>query len=313
MVLGPDAQPLTIQEIVKRVDAPLWALIDGVSCPELAELVADGAPACCLYRADTVAEAPHAPWLLRIDPDGPLVSDLGILPGDRHWGVVFSARSRLRDLRVHFRKFTMLHTPSDATAPVYFRFYDPRVLSDALQALAPEKAAGLMAPVAQVFVPVSPLLGDWTGLSPLAGGDVYRGHFLELALPPLDPAHVVFGARAFRVGDLEYERMTALQAVRSTRKLARDLRLKYRSTADEIILKAAELAAPSAREHGLTSVSQVFLMGCCMVRFGPDFVRTQAEAARILTTPTRHAWQRSDALHAWFDAAEQTAREEVQV
>ena len=299
MVLAAGAGPITAPKLQKNAGAPLWAILDGASCPEMPQLVAENGGV-CLYRADTPEDAPHAPWLIPVQPDMPIAEDLGVLGNIEHWGIVFASDASERALRNHFRHFTMMWTSADEQAPVYFRFYDPRVLGDAMQALPPKDLAHLLAPLTRVWVPVSPLLGGWTGLSPLAKTEVFRGHFLELAMPEEPaPEH----PKAFPIMGQPYNEMTRLHAIRSRRKLARDLANRFPNAPEQAILTCAEHAPQKAPNYGLVSVKHVGIFADAMMVFGPDFDTTEAEAAQILARPAPVALAKAEALQNWFNTA----------
>ena len=259
----------------------------------------------CLYRAETPEDAPHAPWLIPVLPDMPIADDLGVLGNIEHWGIVFSSDASERQLRNHFRKFTMLWTPADEQAPVYFRFYDPRVLGDALQALAPDDLAHLLAPILRLWVPVSPLLGGWTGLSPLAKPDVFRGHFLELAMPEGSaPAH----PKAFRVLSGAYEEMTRLHEIRSRRKLARDLNHRFPNAPEQVVLTCARLAPDKSKTYGLVSLRHIGIFADAMMVFGPEFDTREPDAAAILNRAEPVSLRKAEALQSWFETARAAKR-----
>ncbi|WP_299684131.1 DUF4123 domain-containing protein [uncultured Tateyamaria sp.] len=304
MVLAAGAGPVSSADILKDAGAPLWTIIDGASCPEMPQLVHDNGGV-CLYRADTPEDAPHAPWLIPVLPDTPIADDLDVLGNIEHWGIVFASDASERELRNHFRKFTMLWTPADEHAPVYFRFYDPRVLGDAMQALDADHLAHLLAPVLRLWVPVSPLLGGWTGLTPLAAPDVFRGHFLELAMPEGPaPAH----PKAFSVLEAAYAEMTRLHGVRSRRKLARDLHTRFPNAPEQVVMTCAQLAPEKAPAYGLQSLKHIGYFADAMMVFGPEFDTREAEAAAILNRAEPVSLTKATALRDWFEQARAAKR-----
>lgn len=304
MVLAAGAGPVGAPDIIKDAGAPLWAIIDGASCPEMPQLVAENGGV-CLYRADTPEDAPHAPWLIPVKPDTPISEDLSALGNIEHWGLMFASDATERQLRNHFRKFTMLWTPAEEHAPVYFRFYDPRVMGDALQALMPGDLAHLLAPVLRMWLPVSPLLGGWTGLSPLAPAEMFRGHFLEVAMPegpaPAQP-------KAFRVMSGQFAEMTRLHGIRSRRKLARDLAERFPNAPEQAVLTSARLAPEKAPNYGLVSLKHIGIFADAMMVFGPEFDTRQTEAAAILNRSEPVSLRKATALKAWFDKARAAKR-----
>ncbi|MGZ5092420.1 MAG: DUF4123 domain-containing protein [Burkholderiales bacterium] len=81
----------------------------------------------CLYRGELEPDlAEAAPYLVKLDKAHPFTYWLlGKGWGDS-WGIFVQSTATLRDLRHHFRKFLMVYSPE--AKPLYFRYYDPRVL-----------------------------------------------------------------------------------------------------------------------------------------------------------------------------------------
>lgn len=74
--------------------------------------------------------------------------DDAVSVGNNSRGILLQSDATIRELRAHLRRFTMLWTPADDHAPVYFRFYDPRVVVDMAQALEPWKLGRFLVTVA---------------------------------------------------------------------------------------------------------------------------------------------------------------------
>ena len=113
-------------------DAGTYAILDGASCPELLEMLDRHQPlSVCLFRgvvADPEMEA-VAPYLVRLEPDSPFTDWLlGDWKG-KHRGIlaVSPAHVPFNTVRNHFRDMTKARLPDGKT--VYFRYYDPRVLT----------------------------------------------------------------------------------------------------------------------------------------------------------------------------------------
>lgn len=109
-------------------EGPLWAILDAASIPGLLGLFQQSqTPQLCLYTGSLNADlASAAPYIARIDQPSPLADRLFLELWDRHPGIYFFADADLHALRRHFRQFTIVYAPG--AKPVYFRFYDPRVL-----------------------------------------------------------------------------------------------------------------------------------------------------------------------------------------
>jgi uncharacterized protein DUF4123 len=108
--------------------AALYAILDGARNEGIyPTMVESGCEYECLYRGELEPDlAEAAPYLLKLSKDHPFTYWLlGKGWGDS-WGIFIQSDASLRDLRHHFRKFLMVYDPD--VKPVYFRYYDPRVL-----------------------------------------------------------------------------------------------------------------------------------------------------------------------------------------
>jgi hypothetical protein len=74
-----------------------------------------------------VAMAEGAPYLVKLSAGSALLSRLVLEGWGDAWGVFFTCPRPLKEIRAHFRKIVMV-TLEEREGPVYFRFYDPRVL-----------------------------------------------------------------------------------------------------------------------------------------------------------------------------------------
>jgi len=109
--------------------ASVFAVLDGASVPRLLErLYTVGAPEWeCLYRGKLEPDMAHvAPYLVRLEA-GHRFSDWVLSNGwGNHWGIFATSEAQLFHLRQHFRRFLRVYSPEGQ--PLYFRYYDPRVL-----------------------------------------------------------------------------------------------------------------------------------------------------------------------------------------
>ena len=110
------------------IGASLYAILDGARNEGIfGSTLSSGCEYECLYRGELEPDlAAAAPYLVRLEKDHAFTYWLlGKGWGDS-WGVFVQSAAGLRDLRQHFRKFLMVYDPN--VRPVYFRYYDPRVL-----------------------------------------------------------------------------------------------------------------------------------------------------------------------------------------
>ncbi len=143
--------------------ANVFAVLDGASVPGLlGKLYACQPDYVCLYRGELEPDmAEVAPYLVELLPNSDF-TDWVIEKGwGRHWGIFAIARadlwaaqrvrsSLLRSLRRHFRAFIIVYDPQGK--PMYFRYYDPRVLRLYLPTCNAEETATLFGPVTYYFL-----------------------------------------------------------------------------------------------------------------------------------------------------------------
>ena len=127
-----------------------YAILDGAKIDGLAERLetAELPHACLFANSDDLGAV--APWLVQLDRDTPLVRQLFTAgEGPRAlWGadagVFLRSALPLADLRAHLRRFTKVRADAEA-APVFFRFWEPRVMARYVQAHDPAARASLCA------------------------------------------------------------------------------------------------------------------------------------------------------------------------
>ncbi|MCP1315243.1 DUF4123 domain-containing protein [Halomonas sp. 707D7] len=285
---------------------PLWAVVDGVNCREIqARLGQADAQHTCLYASTNAETRANAPWLVRLEADSDLRAWLESLPQDQHWGVLFHSHATLKQLRAHFRKFTMLWTPANDQAPVYFRFYDPRVALDMTQALEPWKLAAFMAPLETLITPVSPRMAfpsDLTLEPPVAldtQASEIQGCLVQVSLSN-QARDACRRSRQFAIDQNEFARFGALMQQRAHARLALALGEQYpRMQIDERV-SAVQTAAQLGQGYGLSSKKQVRTLAKCVIEFGHHFPAHYTEARQILENPKLAAWRKRDHLEAWL-------------
>ncbi len=285
---------------------PLWAVIDGVNWPGIsAVLVKAGTDHCCLYSTLDPDGRAMAPWLVRVDPGSDFARLLGARAHDSHSYILLGGGGTLEDMRAHLRRFTMLSIP-DADAPVYFRFYDPRVMIDAIAAMPESFLDSFAQPIESIILPLAPqcLLHADDGVTgpatdPFDDAAAYQGRLLEWRRNPAmaptrrGPAHV---------SPAEMAAMGARMHRRAILKLARRLHDEFGDlTSQNRCLKVAGAAPEYAARFGLTSLAEVTVVARAQLLFGANFDERHPEARFILHDARLLNWQKSDQLSAWFD------------
>jgi hypothetical protein len=99
--------------------------------------------------------ADGAPYLVRFEPGSSLLPRVVAAGWGRSWGIFIDAACSLRDVRAHLRRLLIVTREADQL-PMYFRFYDPRVLRSFLPIATPRQE-GLF------FGPIERFLGDSPG------------------------------------------------------------------------------------------------------------------------------------------------------
>lgn len=126
-----------------------WAVLDGASVEHLPQLLWKHAPQhVCLYRGELAPDiAAVAPYLVRMDIEHSFTK-LALEEGwGQHWGVfaLIPADVTITEVRKHFRRFLMVKTPDGKS--LYFRYYDPRVLTSFAATCNAEELRTLFGPV----------------------------------------------------------------------------------------------------------------------------------------------------------------------
>jgi hypothetical protein len=100
----------------------------------------------CLYRGELAPDlAQVAPYLVQLAPQADFTNWVLTQGWGKHWGVFAATAGDLAAMRGHLRRFLMVYDPKGK--PVYFRFYDPRVLRVFLPTCNGEQLAEFFGPV----------------------------------------------------------------------------------------------------------------------------------------------------------------------
>lgn len=143
--------PTARRILFSEPDAHVYAVLDGSAIKHLPRLLQAAAlEHCCLYRGELPDDLMRmAPWLVRLERDHPLTGHLLGTGWGKNWGVFASSFSDFREMRKHFRSFLTVHGPDGK--PLYFRFYDPRVLRNYLPTCTAQEVDLLLGPGISYF------------------------------------------------------------------------------------------------------------------------------------------------------------------
>jgi hypothetical protein len=104
----------------------------------------------CLYRGNQAIElADVAPYLVRLERGDAFTIWLLSHGWGRSWGIFLASDAPFNRLRQHFRTFLMVY--NDRGKPLYFRYYDPRVLRVYLPTCNGEELKVLFGPVSRYY------------------------------------------------------------------------------------------------------------------------------------------------------------------
>jgi hypothetical protein len=105
-------------------------------------------PKMCLFHGSKAVElAQVAPYLVQLSQDDPFTHWLIQNGWGKSWGVFFQSSDDIDTLQRHFRKFLIVYTEDGK--PLYFRFYDPRVLRVYLPTCNPGELRILYGPISR--------------------------------------------------------------------------------------------------------------------------------------------------------------------
>ncbi len=131
--------------------AQVYAVLDGASVPGLLAKLGQYQPQYeCLYRGELEPDlAEAAPYLVKLEEKGGLGEWILEQGWGNHWGVFARTAADLAALRRHLRTLMIVH--DSAGKPMYFRYYDPRVLRTFLPTCSAAEVGEFFGPI-QSFV-----------------------------------------------------------------------------------------------------------------------------------------------------------------
>jgi len=110
---------------------PLYAVLDAARDDRIVDILRESVEAHqSLYEGVDGEALDHvAPYLTGPFQAGSQLLDRLVLEGwGRRWGIYVTSRAPFREVRRHFRRFLMVEL-EDSGEKLYFRFYDPRVMT----------------------------------------------------------------------------------------------------------------------------------------------------------------------------------------
>lgn len=129
-----------------------YAILDGASVPDLLDRLYELEPEhVCLYRGELEPDmAEVAPYLVKLEREAQFTDWVLAEGWGQHWGIFAVSSVELDALRRHLRGFLMVYDPDNK--PLYFRYYDPRVLRIYLPTCNSEELKTVFGPVESYFL-----------------------------------------------------------------------------------------------------------------------------------------------------------------
>jgi len=151
-------KPTSVDELRElAVGGRLYAVIDACDAPAVPGKVTELGEerAACLYSGKSKETYwAIAPYLVKVDEE--LLDWIVATLWREPWGIFAAADSDLESMREHFRRFIVVRSPDGE--PLYFRYYDPRVLKTFLESCTPSELEEFFGPIVVLVV-----AGEWKG------------------------------------------------------------------------------------------------------------------------------------------------------
>ena len=136
-----------IEPLLFEEGTGVFAVLDGASVPDLPKKLHEHkAQHECLYRGEQKPDmAEVAPYLVHLEANTPFTRLVLERGWGKHWGIFALANTDLASMRMHFRRFLVVHDAQGQ--PLYFRYYDPRVLRAYLPTCNAQELSTVFGPV----------------------------------------------------------------------------------------------------------------------------------------------------------------------
>ncbi len=143
----------SVLSALRSAQQNLYAVLDAARDERILELLRESADETrSLYegiKGDTLAEV--APYLVKLDPQGFLLEALICEGWGQNWGIYLDCPLSFSEVRRHFRRILWVQAEGKPN-PLYFRFYDPRVLRIFALTCTKEQLQELYGPLRQCWV-----------------------------------------------------------------------------------------------------------------------------------------------------------------
>lgn len=139
-------------ERLEHLSGPLFMLADAARGERVLELLRESVEDFRSLYEGTQGEvlAEVAPYLVALPPQSRLLRTLVLEGWGRSWGVFLRCELSLGEVCRHLRQFLMVQNPRGV--PLYFRFYDPRVLRAFLSTCTSQEALQFFGPIRAFYL-----------------------------------------------------------------------------------------------------------------------------------------------------------------
>lgn len=136
-----------LQQLLYSERANVYAVLDGASIKDLPQILYEKAPPnFCLFRGDLRPDmASVAPYVVGLVRNAPFTDWLLASEPGSHYGVFATSRQSIQEMRFHFRDLFIVYREDGD--PMYFRFYDPRVMHAFLPTCTPDELRKFFGPI----------------------------------------------------------------------------------------------------------------------------------------------------------------------
>lgn len=244
----------------------LFAILDAARDPAVRGHLRDGG---CEHRSlysgrrgEHLAEV--APYLARILPGSKLERAIVGEGWGHSWGVLLTVELPFDEVRRHLRRYLVVET--EEAQPLWFRFYDPRVLAPFLRSAKAAEARRFFGPVTSFFAEDG-------------AGALLQFQRLEDAAPRLEAPWDLP-----RIRDAQMASFSRELVARFVERMADRLgdTLGRRVTTREALLAAIRAGIERAEHHGITTTEDVERYLVVLAALGPGFDEQLPWARSIL-------------------------------
>jgi hypothetical protein len=146
-MISKDGTQFVIRHLFLEEDSQVYGVLDAASIPNLLTRLREQEPEFeCLFMGELEPDmAGVVPYLVHLDRNADFTEWLIEEGWGRHWGIFAVAEAGMKAMRQHFRSLFTVYDPEGK--PLYFRYYDPRVLRVYLPTCNPSELNAVFGPV----------------------------------------------------------------------------------------------------------------------------------------------------------------------